>query len=847
MSSSISRRIPGMSSSDNRRMPCLPSFNLDWKFHLGDVHDAWQKDFDDSSWRVVTLPHDWSVEHPFDIRNSSGTGYLPGGTAFYRKTFKLPSDTSGNDVSVTTGTHGKDVRVTFDGVYKNAKIWINGNYLGYRPYGYSTFSFDISDFCVFGDDSHNVLAVRVEHEDIADSRWFTGSGIYRKVALSVRGREHIKENGVFIRTGIVGAVTCSGAGDGASAGVATLLADVSTTAVSACEIHCLLYDAAGRLVASEKADADGGGGAAFALTVENPCLWSPDNPYNYSATIELRRNGELLDTVTIRTGIRSFSFNADSGFSLNGVPMKLKGVCVHHDAGCLGAAVPAAVWRDRLLTFKSIGANALRTSHNPPMPELLDLCDELGFLVIDEAFDEWEGCKNKWSTGHNVYPPKHFGYSEHFPEWHGFDLSAMVLRDRNHPSVIMWSVGNEIDYPNDPYCHPLFKTFTGNNDANKPKAEMMYNPAKPNAERLPVIARELVGIIKRLDASRPVSAAVAFPELSDITGYSGCFDVIGYNYKETLYADIHAAHPEWIIFGSENGHGYSEWLCARDNRYIAGQFLWTGVDFLGETKLWPCHGSHAGLLDLAGNMKPVAHYRRAMWSECPVAKLFARDDGDWRDGHTEGRDERTAWRDGHTAWRDGHTAWRDCWNFTDGAGVEVTCYTNGREASLYLDGRPVGRKTVECCIAAWKLPYAPGTLRVETDNGASDNLATVSAPVGIRLECRNAAMLRADGEDAAMLRTDGQDIAILHASIVDREGHVVSDAAHELFVEVTGGMLLGLENGDLSDTREYALPSRHAFNGRLAIYARAGDRPGTMRVCVTSPKLRGAYMDISIR
>jgi len=473
------------------------------------------------------------------------------------------------------------------------------------------------------------------------------------------------------------------------------------------------------------------------------------------------------------------------------------------------------------LSLKGIGVNAIRTSHNPPMPELLDLCDALGFLVIDEAFDEWEGCKNKWSTGHNVYPPKHFGYSEHFPEWHEFDLAAMVRRDRNHPSVVMWSIGNEIDYPNDPYCHPMFESYVGNNDANKPKAEQIYNPDKPNAERLPVIARELVGIVKQHDASRPVSAAVALPELSNLTGYSACFDVIGFNYKEHLYDGIHSDHPEWIILGSENRHSYLDWSYARDLPYVSGQFLWTGIDFLGETRGWPYHGSSAGLLDMAGNMKPRAYYRQSLWTDKPFAKLFARlpdsAPGD-QYANMPGRKPDNL---------------SENWNLPDGETVEVYCYTNGREVSLYLDDELIGAQAPDEHEAIWRLPYKQGIIKAVTDNGASDVLAPVTAPVAIRLD-----------SDDTEICADGLDIAIIRATIVDNGGLVADDAAHMLSVAVDGGELLGIESGDQGDTQEYALPRRRAYNGRLVIYVRADQNPGTLCVRVSSLKLRPATIEI---
>jgi len=553
------------------------TINGGWKFHLGDLEYAWYKGYEDDDWRDVTLPHDWSVERPFDEGYSSGTGYVCGGVGWYRLRFTLPEDAV-----------DKAMWVTFGGVYKNARVWCNTNYLGMRPSGYAAFTHDITAFAVPGE---NVLAVRVEHNDLADSRWFTGSGIYRDVTLTVADQAHFVPDGVFVST------------------------------ISADENEALL-----RIEWELSQDADvsfGLGGArvnssgktgSTTLRVEKPKLWSPDCPALYTLAC---RAGE--DQLEIPFGIRTFSFDANTGFTLNKVNMKLKGVCLHHDAGALGAAVPKCVWRRRCAKLKAAGCNAIRTAHNPPDTHLLDLCDEMGFLVMDEAFDEWEGCKNKWWQGHNVYPPKHYGYADAFPEWHERDLAAMVRRDRNHPSVILWSVGNEIDYPNDPYCHPLFETMTGNNDANKPAQERQYDSNKPNAQRLTAIARELVSIVKQHDATRPVTAALAFPELSNLIGYAQVLDVVGYNYKEHLYREDRAKYPAHVIYGSENGHSLEQWLAVKDHPDICGQFLWTGIDYLGEAHGWPVRIAAAGLLTTAGFEKPRYYERRAMWTGEPVA------------------------------------------------------------------------------------------------------------------------------------------------------------------------------------------------------------------------------------
>jgi beta-galactosidase/beta-glucuronidase len=299
------------------------------------------------------------------------------------------------------------------------------------------------------------------------------------------------------------------------------------------------YDAAGQM--RGRAEANGESGEIM-MAVDEPELWSPNAPVLYT----LKCEHESGDTEIIHFGIRTFAFDPDNGFFLNGVNMKLKGVCIHHDAGALGAAVHKNVWARRFAKLREAGVNAIRFSHNPPDPQVLDLCDAMGFLAIDEAFDEWEGCKNKWWQGHNVYPPKRFGYSDAFPMWHEADLTAMVKRDRNHPSIILWSIGNEIDYPNDPYAHPLFDSMTGNNDANKPEAERIYDPNRPNAERLVTVSGRLSAIVKRHDCTRPVTAALAFPELSNKTGFADTLEVVGYNYKEQLYEADHIMTEGWL-------------------------------------------------------------------------------------------------------------------------------------------------------------------------------------------------------------------------------------------------------------------------------------------------------------
>ena len=748
------------------------NLNRDWRFHLGDElmgAPQFSPDFmgyNDSAWRVVTLPHDWSVEHPFDRSNASGTGYLPGGTAWYRKHFELPEDVK-----------GKRVRITFGGVYKHARVYFNSNHVGVNAYGYSAFTFDVSEFVRPGE---NVISVRVEHDQVADSRWFTGSGIYRDVTVDVTDMVCFENNGIFVTTKEVA--------DGKA------IINVKYETLGACCASFDVVDAAGNVVASGKADGSCG---ECNIEVPNPALWSCDEPNLYTLKAKCCSAGVVTDETEVRFGIRTIRFDADTGFYLNGVNMKLKGFCVHHDAGCLGAAVPKAVWKRRLETLKAVGANALRTSHNPPDTHLLDLCDEMGILVQDEAFDEWEGAKNKWWQGHNVYPPKRYGYAEDFPMWHKYDLETMVKRDRNHPSIIMWSIGNEIDYPNDPYVTPLFNEVLGNNDAGKPAAERMYDDRKPDAGRLAVVAKQLVDIVHNLDLTRPVTSALSFPELSTRTGYADVLDASGYNYKEQFYAEDHVRFPGRVIYGSENGHGGKQWRAVKDNDYICGQFLWTGVDFLGECHGWPVRISQAGLIDLAGNPKPLYYQRKAFWTDAPFVKISAQPN------------KGEKW---HGVWAE-----RFAWEGTEGDPMYVSVATNQPEAELFLNGVSLGKKEVSIdtdCRATWEVPYAAGELKAVA-GGAEDTLCTTGKASEIRLIA-----------DKAAFKADGLDVIQVEVELRDAEGRLTTQDEDIKYQSLGDAVILGIENGIPVDLTPYPEKHRQTKQGRAIVYLRAGTLPG---------------------
>ena len=760
------------------------SINNDWLFYYGDENEAYYMGFDDSAWLPVTLPHDWAVTFPFDKKHASGTGYLPGGTGWYRKHLQLSQEDC-----------AKRLTLHFDGIYRHARVWINSNYLGENAYGYAPFSFDISDYVRAGE---NVISVRAEHNDVADSRWYTGSGIYRDVTLCIRDRNGFYEDGVFLSTADVD-----------SKGTAALRLQYRTYQADAVILH---IDAE----QSQEIQATFIGSAGEGIIcVPRAHLWSPDDPFLYRVTVEAMKADAVIDTYVLSFGIRTIRFDADRGFFLNGQSVLLKGVCIHHDAGALGAAVPAPVWERRLKILKEAGCNAIRTAHNPPSSPLLDLCDRLGLLVMDEAFDEWEGCKNKWWQGHNVYPPKHYGYATDFPQWHEHDLSAMVLRDRNHPSVILWSIGNEIDYPNDPYVTPLFDEALGNNDSGKPDRARRYDEKRPDAGRLVTVAKELTQIVHALDDTRPVLSAMSFPELSTRTGFSDALDVFGYNYREGYYDEDHLRFPHTPILGSENGHAPSLWQSVLDRPFICGQFLWTGIDFLGECRGWPVRISQAGLLDLCGNPKPLYYQRKALWTSAPFVKIAV------GFGSAE---QSIPWTDNFL------------YDAQPGETVCVCVYTNAEKATLFLNDQNLGtrtRRVEDECRLLWEFPFEPGVLLAKA-NGAEDTLATPDIPEAIDL-------IPYTADDSG----DRSVVQIL-VSLRDRHGNICAGEDRTIRYQLLGdGDLLGIENGKPDDLTPYSTDSRKTFQGQSIVYVRINQPLNPIKLYAFTKDDLHAEIDIS--
>ncbi len=778
------------------------NFNFDWKFFKGDQPVASTRDFDDSGWRILDLPHDWSIEGPFSSQWASGTGYLPGGIGWYRKSFDVPRNWK----------KGK-VYILFEGIYNNSEVWINGNYLGKRPNGYISFYYDLTPFLIFG--KKNIIAVRVDHSKFADSRWYTGSGIYRNVWLIFTPEVHITIWGVHYRTPEISK-------DKATIDIEVDVANHKKKSTIVDVVNTLYYSGKEVGKSSSKVTIAGYGKNTVdqKIIVEEPKLWGVDNPQLYRLVTVVEGKG-FRDETSMNAGIRYFRFDPVKGFSLNGESMKLKGVCLHHDAGALGSAVPRSEIERRLGLLKEMGCNAIRTSHNPYSPDFLDLCDSLGFLVIDEAFDEWEQPKKKWIEGWNRGTPGKDGYAEYFKDWAHRDLADFVIRDRNHPCIIMWSIGNEIDYPNDPYTHPVLDT-----EAN-PQTWAKYDEKLPHADRLGEISSELVAIVKKYDTTRPVTAGLASALMSNETGYADVLDVVGYNYQEFRYERDHLTYPERPLYGSENGMSLEAWNAVEKNDYVAGQFLWTGIEYMGEAGQYPSRHSTSGLIDLAGNKKPEFYFRQSLWNSRPMIFI--------------GTTSNLTSREPSNLWA--HKRVDPVWNYEEGSVVSVNVFTNCEETELLLSGKSLGVKRMsdfQNRTISWDIPFEPGELKaIGRNNGievTSCSLKTYGKPAAIKAMC-----------DAMVLKADRTDISRIYVTIIDKDGNVVYNADNEILCEITGPVkLLGMEDANPRNTEDYKDNKQKAYRGKLLIYLQSEDTVGTANVTISSEGLNSLTFDLDI-
>jgi hypothetical protein len=771
------------------------TFDAGWKFHKGEVTGGEQAGFDDSSWRKLNLPHDWSIEGPYDAANASGTGYLPGGIGWYRKTFALPES-----------LRGRKIVLMFDGVYRDSDVWVNGHHLGRRPYGYSSFEYDLTPHLNLGA-KPNVVAVRVDHSVAADSRFYTGSGIYRHVWLTVTQPVHVARWGTYVHTPVV------------STAEALVSVETSVQNESGVEAPVRLVttieDASGKEVGTAAHEERIGPGSAHTFAqqavVAHPKLWSLEEPNMYTAVTRVFGGGALSDEYRTPFGIRTIRFDANHGFFLNGKPEKFKGVCLHHDLGALGAAFSEAALERRLKLLKELGMNAIRCSHNPMAPEQYDLCDRMGLLVMDEAFDEWTGGKNKWTEGWNAGTPGQRGYHEVFGEWAIRDLQDMVLRDRNHPSIVMWSIGNEIDYPGDPFGHP--------------RGRDGLKPGMQDAGVLPLTARRLVAAVKGLDGTRPVTQALADTLASNATGLALLLDVVGYNYLEQYYARDHETYPERIILGSENSHSLAAWRAVAANEYVSGQFLWTGIDYLGEGGRFPSRGSTAGLLDYCGFKKPEAYLREALWSDGPMVYAAA-----------------VAEQPPGASRRDLAEHWN--WDGDARKTIPVEVYTNCDAAELFLNDRSLGKKPVADPlqpVLVWDVPNEPGVVRVVGSRGGKEaaRFELATAGPGTRFDIT---------ADKTVLQANGADLSHVTIQIVDARGRRVYKAVGTIEVRATGaGELAAMDTGDPRDVTPVQAGSRRAYQGRALAIIRSSSTPGRLTVRASAVGLPSAELVLTVK
>lgn len=791
--------VPGHAQAPRERQ----LFDSGWRFHLGDVTQGQSTALDDKDWRQVDLPHDWSIEGPYSPKNASGTGFLPGGVGWYRKTFSLP-----------VALRGRKVSIRFDGVYRDSTVWINGELLGSRPYGYTTFEYDLTPKLRTGD-FPNVLAVRVDHSVVADSRWYPGSGIFRHVWLNVTGPVHIGPWDPYITTPLAGEAE-------ALVSIETRVLNESPADARATLVTAILNERAEEIASvKEEQTIARGEGRAFAqqATVPRPSLWSPEQPRLYTAVSRVYLDGKVVDEQRTPFGIRTFYFSPDKGLVLNGRPIKMKGVCIHHDLGALGAAFFEEALERRLTRFKEIGVNAIRCSHNPMAPEFYDLCDRLGLLVMDEAFDEWIGGKRKWAEGWNLGVAARRGYNEAFERWGVADARDMVLRDRNHPSIVLWSIGNEIDYPDDPFTHPRGR------DGVKPNSL--------SADLMPGIARQLIAIVKQFDLTRPVTMALADINASNATGVANMLDVVGYNYLEQFYDRDHKAYPNRVIYGSENSRSLDAWRAVATNDYVGGQFLWTGMDFLGEARRFPTHGSPSGLLDLQGFWKPEAYFRQALWSAKPMVHAAA-----WGAGSDESRMAEWPRNLGRTPLVE-----RWGWTADPRKNIPVEIYTNCDSVELLLNGRSLGEKPIADRLLPallWAVPNETGTVEVVGKKAgavaARFQLKTVGQPERIELS-----------PDLKTLRNAGRQVSTIEVHVVDRDGNRIPDAAQTVAFEVFGaGRLVAAGNADLTDGSPATASQAKLYQGRAVAVVRSAAASGNITVRATAPGLTAAEVILTV-
>jgi len=778
------------------------NFDRGWRFLLGDSEGAHVSTFHDSAWRSLDLPHDWSIEGTFDENApAKGNGaYLPTGIGWYRKTFALPSS-----------AQGKRIALQFDGVYQRSEVWINGISLGMRPYGFIGFSYDLTPHLA-APGKPNQIAVRVDNSLQPNCRWYSGSGIYRHTWLRITDPVHIAENGVFIRTPSI-------TPENSTVELSVRLRNENGHDAEL-ELRTEIIAPTGEVVqqtTTQRALGTNAEGTVMqTLTVASPALWSVSTPHLYQARCTLHTRGAQIDQETTTFGIRHIAFDVDRGFLLNGEQVKLNGVCLHGDGGAVGTAVPERLWERRLELLQKMGCNAIRLSHNPPAPELLDLLDRMGFLVMDESFDEWRQPKGQTPD---------YGYHRYFDEWSERDLVSMLERDRNHPSIVIWSAGNEI-------------------------------PDQTAADG-PATLQRLIDIIRSQDPTRPITAAcdqIAADPKAAPSAFLDKLDVVGYNYvdrwhdrREKYYSIDRHDYPQRRFIGTESSalrgargiyfvdqpiddfferptnnlidiEQQQKFIQTYD--YVSGDFMWVGIDYLGEAH-WPNKLSVSGVIDTCGFPKDSFYFYQSIWTKQPVLHLLPH----WN------------------------------WSGKEGKIIPVTCFTNCDTVELFLNGESLGAKgyafprpgmtghygnypprakalrTTADLHLTWDVPYTPGSLIAK---GVKDGITietvevhTTGVPAKLSLTA-----------DRKRIRTTPDDLSHIIVAVQDAQGRTVPTADNAITFTLEGaGRILGVDNGQPDSHEPYKASSRRVFDGLALVLVQSNGRPGQLSLSASASSL----------
>ena len=767
-------------------------FDYNWKFYLGDAPTATANDFDDKNWRNLDLPHDWSIEGKLSPKNPAGAGggYLPAGIGWYRKTFNAPATWK-----------GKSVSIYFEGVYMNSEVFINGKSLGVYPYGFSTFSYDLTPYLDFS--KENVLSVRVDNSMQKNCRWYSGSGIYRHVWIIVTDAIHIANWGLAITTPEVSS-------EKATIHIKTLVKNeinlpqsivLKTQLLGANSKNSEGNQIKVDLLANSEKEVD------QTITVSKPLLWTPETPNLYQVQVQLLKDKNVIDDTKTNFGIRSIKFTTESGFQLNGKTVKINGGCVHHDNGCLGAAAFDRAEERRVELLKSAGFNAVRTSHNPPSEAFLDACDKLGMMVIDESFDGWKEQKNKYD------------YAMYFNDWWQRDIEAMVLRDRNHPSIIMWSIGNEI-----------------------------IERKKPEAVET---AKMLANCVRKIDPTRPVTSAMTTWD-KDWEIFDPLFaahDIGGYNYQLYRAPSDHERVPSRIIVQTESypRDAFSNWNMVQSHDYIIGDFVWTALDYLGESgigrwyysgeapgehwesELFPWHAAYCGDIDLTGWRKPISHYRSMLYNN--TEKLYMA----VREPNPEPFEiKETSW----SVW----PTWENwTWPGYEGKDIQVEVYSKYPKVRLYLNKKLIGEQATteqQQFKATFTVPYTLGELKAA---GVVDNKEMETT---ILKTSGNAAKIKTKADRTTIL-ANGQDLSFVTIEVTDNDGNLQPNAENRLQFNIDGaGVIAGVDNANIKDVDSYVGNTRKAWHGRALVVIRSTQNAGDIKLTVSSQGLSNAVVTI---